>query len=44
MDAINAALYPEDTDFYFFVTDAEGNYLYAETWAEHQENCDIAGL
>lgn len=44
MDAINAALYPEETDFYFFVTDSEGNYLYAETWAEHQENCDIAGL
>lgn len=43
-DAVNAALYPEDTDFYFFVTDTEGNYLYAETWAEHQENCDIAGL
>ena len=44
MDAINAALYPSDTDYYFFVTDAEGAYLYAETWAEHQKNCDIAGL
>lgn len=44
MDAINAALYPEETDYFFFVTDSESNYYYAETWAEHLENCDIAGL
>lgn len=44
IDAVNAALWPEDTDYYFFVTDSEGAYLYAETWNEHQENCDIAGL
>ena len=44
MDAINAALYPEDTDYYYFVTDADGDYLYAETWSEHLDNCDIAGL
>lgn len=43
-DAINAALYPSDTDYYFFITDSEGAYHYAETWNEHQENCDIAGL
>lgn len=44
IDAVNAALYPEETDYYFFVTDSAGAYLYAETWNEHQENCDIAGL
>lgn len=44
MDAVEAALYPEETDYYFFVTDSEGAYYYAETWAEHVENCDIAGL
>ncbi len=44
MEAINAALYPSDTDYYFFITDSEGVYHYAETWNEHQENCDIAGL
>ncbi len=44
MDAINAALYPEDTDYYYFVTDKEGDYLYAETWNEHLDNCDKAGL
>lgn len=44
MDAINAALYPEETDYYYFVTDSDGNYLYAETWSGHLENCDRAGL
>ncbi len=44
MDAVNAALYPENTDYYFFVTDSGGAYYYAETWAEHLENCDIAGI
>lgn len=44
MDAINAALYPEDTDYYYFVTDSDSNYYYASTWSEHLENCDIAGL
>lgn len=44
LDAVNAALYPEDTDYYFFVTDSAGEYYYAETWSEHLENCDIAGL
>lgn len=44
MDAINAALWPSETDYYFFVTDSEGAYHYAETWDEHQENCDMAGL
>ena len=44
IDAINAALYPADTNYYFFVTDSSGNYYYAETYAEHLENCKIAGI
>lgn len=36
--AINAVLYPADTNYYFFVTDILGNYYYAETLAEHNEN------
>ena len=44
MHAINAALYPEETDYYYFVTDSKNNYYYAETWEEHRKNCDIAGL
>ena len=39
LEAINAALYPEDTPYYFFVTDSEGKYYYAQTLAEHQANC-----
>lgn len=44
IDAVKAALYPEETDYYFFVTDSNGVYYYAETWDEHIKNCDIAGL
>ena len=36
--AIEAALYPADTDYYFFVYDENMNYYYAETWAEHSAN------
>ena len=44
IDAVKAALYPEDTDYYFFVTDDNGVYYYAETFEEHQKNCSIAGI
>lgn len=44
IDAVMAALYPEETDYYFFITDGEGEYHYAETWAEHVANCDAAGI
>ena len=44
MEAVNAALSPADTNDYFFITDADGVYHYAETWEEHQENCARAGL
>lgn len=43
-DAINAALYPAETDYYYFITDSEGDYIYAETFREHKENCRKAGL
>ncbi len=36
--AINAVLYPAETNYYFFVTDILGNYYYAETLKEHNEN------
>ncbi len=38
IDAIEAALYPADTDYYFFVYDEEKNYYYAVTWEEHSDN------
>ena len=41
--AIRAALDPqcdpEGKDCYFFVTDQNGHYYYAKTYAEHQKNC-----
>ncbi|MBR3818850.1 MAG: endolytic transglycosylase MltG [Clostridia bacterium] len=44
IDAVKAALFPEKTDWYYFVTDSDGIYYYAETWSEHLENCETAGL
>lgn len=42
--AIQAALYPAESSYVFFVTDSEGNYYYAQTLAEHNANCKKAGL
>lgn len=44
LDAIEAALYPADTDYYYFVTDSDNNYYYAETYEQHKENCKAVGL
>ena len=35
IDAIDAALYPADTNDFFFVTDKDMNYYYAETYEQH---------
>ena len=42
--AIEAALYPADTDYFYFVTDKDMNYYYARTYAEHLANCKKAGV
>ncbi len=42
--SIEAALYPAETDYYYFVTDSDWNYYYAETYAEHKKNCNAVGL
>lgn len=42
-DAIAAALYPADTDDLYFVTDADGNYYYSETYEAHQSVCARIG-
>lgn len=44
IDAIEAALYPEKTDYFFFVTDKDDNYYYASTYEEHKENCRACGI
>ena len=44
MAAIEAALNPADTNYYYFCHDADGNAYYAQTAAEHQQNLVEAGL
>lgn len=38
LDAIHAALYPDNTDYFYFVSDNAGNYYYASTYSQHQKN------
>ena len=38
MDAINAALSPETTAYYYFISDDNGNFYFSETLAEHEAN------
>ena len=40
--AIEAALSPADTDYFYFVTDANGQFYWAETLAEHEANIATA--
>jgi UPF0755 protein len=44
MDAIDAALNPADTDYYYFCHDAKGKAYYAKTNTQHQANLKKAGL
>ena len=37
-EAIEAALYPEETDYLFFVLDSTGQHRFAKTYDEHQAN------
>ena len=36
--AIESALNPANTNYFYFVTDKNNNYYWAETWAGHEEN------
>ncbi|MFH1226215.1 MAG: endolytic transglycosylase MltG [bacterium] len=38
LDAIKAAIYPAKNDYWYFLTDKEGQAYFAETLAEHGEN------
>jgi len=40
--AILAALYPQETSYYYFCSDNAGNYYYADTYEQHLQN--IANL
>ncbi len=44
LEMINAVLSPEDTDYYYFVTDADGNFYYNRTYQEHVNTCYEIGL
>jgi UPF0755 protein len=36
LDSIEAALYPEDTDYLFFVAKGDGSHQFSRTYSEHQ--------
>ena len=40
--AIKAALYPEDTNYFYFVARGDGTSMFAETYEEHQRNVTVA--
>ncbi len=40
--SLNAALYPADTDYYFFVAKKDGSSLFAKTFEQHNKNIAIA--
>ncbi|MCH5193076.1 MAG: endolytic transglycosylase MltG [Oscillospiraceae bacterium] len=45
LDAINAVLYPAETDYFYFCSNIEtGEFFFAETLAEHEQNLIEAGL
>ena len=43
INAIEAALYPSDTNYYYFVTDENGKFYFASTLAQHEANIVKAG-
>ncbi|MBQ1374685.1 MAG: endolytic transglycosylase MltG [Clostridia bacterium] len=40
--AIKAALYPEDTKYFYFVARGDGTSVFAETYEDHQRNVTVA--
>ncbi|MBQ5969922.1 MAG: endolytic transglycosylase MltG [Clostridia bacterium] len=42
LDAIDAALNPNETDYYYFCHDEDGNVYYAKTYEEHLVNMEKA--
>lgn len=44
LSAINAALEPADTNYYYFCHAKDGTAYYAETEAEHENNKALAGI
>ena len=42
--ALKAAVEPNDTPYFFFVTDSDMKFYYAETYEKHLENCTECGI
>jgi UPF0755 protein len=38
IESIGSVLYPEETNYYYFITDEEGRCLFAVTFEEHNRN------
>lgn len=38
LEAIKAVIYPEETNYFYYLSDKKGELHYAVTWEEHQEN------
>ena len=37
LDSLEAALHPEDTDYYFYALDTDGTHHFSETYTEHNQ-------
>lgn len=44
LEAINAALYPSETDYYFFLSSSDGVFYFANTIEKHEQNIIDAAL
>lgn len=44
LEAINAALYPAETDYYYFLASSDGVFYYAQTHDQHEQNIIDAAL
>lgn len=42
LDAIKACVFPEQSDYYYFLTDHANKYYYAKTYKQHQKNWEEA--
>ena len=44
LDAIHAALYPDDTNYFYFLAARDGTFYWAETLEQHEQNIIDADL
>ena len=44
LEAINAALYPDETDYYYFLASSDGVFYFASTVEQHEQNIIDAAL